>query len=303
MKRFKTKKKFHLTIVYIGLFLISCALSLNYLLRHNLVKDNTLLDYLINDNLIKNKNNKVEFLLKYALNVNLKKDETVLKSEIMDLPLEIKDKGNEAKDYTVYIYNSHQSEQYESPYLGAYNIASDVLIASKMLKEYLEDNNIYAYVEEENITNLIHALDLQYKDSYTVSRMLLERRKKEMDTLNFFIDLHRDSSAYAKTTTTIDGKSYAKVLLVVGLEHDNYEENLARANKLGQMLKDYNPDLYRGLSKKSGTGVNGIYNQDFSPRTLLIEVGGQYNNISEVDNTLKVLAPILAKFIKEDGNE
>jgi len=52
--------------------------------------------------------------------------------------------------------------------------------------------------------------------------------------------------------------------------------------------------------KKSGKGVNGVYNQDFSPDAILIEVGGQYNNISEVNNTLKVLAKILANYIKEE---
>ena len=75
------------------------------------------------------------------------------------------------------------------------------------------------------------------------------------------------------------------------------------AEKLKEKIKTYNDDLFRGIMKKSGAGVNGVYNQDFSPNTMLIEVGGQYNNISEVNNTLKVLAKILAEFIKEDMNE
>ena len=55
--------------------------------------------------------------------------------------------------------------------------------------------------------------------------------------------------------------------------------------------------------KKSGKGVNGVYNQDFHANTMLIEVGGQYNNIREVNNSLKVLARILAEYIKEDLND
>ena len=35
---------------------------------------------------------------------------------------------------------------------------------------------------------------------------------------------------------------------------------------------------------------------------MLIEVGGQYNNIREVNNTLKFLSEILAQYIKEDQN-
>ena len=52
--------------------------------------------------------------------------------------------------------------------------------------------------------------------------------------------------------------------------------------------------------KKSGKGVNGVYNQDFDPNTVLIEMGGQYNYITEVNNSLKVLAEILAGYVKEN---
>ena len=131
----------------------------------------------------------------------------------------------------------------------------------------------------------------------------MEKRKQEISTLQYFIDLHRDSSVYSKTTTTIDNEGYARILFVVGLEHDNYAQNLNLANKLADLVKEYNENLYRGIMQKSGAGVNGIYNQDFNANTMLIEVGGQYNNISEVNNTLKVLAKILAKYIKDDQNE
>ncbi len=304
MKRFKTRKRNNMFIIYGGLFLISMAFSIKYLYHHHLIKNNTIIDLLISDNFSSNNLSDVDFLLKYALNIKIPKEEVkveenVNKVEDDDKPLEVEPKELEP---IVYIYNSHQEEKYESPYLGAYDIATTVLMGSKMLKEYLEDEGVGAYVEEENITNMIHALNLKYKDSYAVSRMLLERRKSEIKTLKYFIDFHRDSSIYSKTTTTIDGKSYAKLLLVVGLEHENYKINLEKATKLSEKIKAFNEDLFRGITKKSGAGVNGIYNQDFDPNTLLIEVGGQYNNISEINNTLKVLAKLLKEFIEEDQN-
>ena len=51
---------------------------------------------------------------------------------------------------------------------------------------------------------------------------------------------------------------------------------------------------------KSGKNANGIYNQDISPGSLLIEVGGQYNNIAEVTNTIELLAQILKEYIEEN---
>ena len=53
--------------------------------------------------------------------------------------------------------------------------------------------------------------------------------------------------------------------------------------------------------KKTGMNVNGVYNQDFSPNCILIEVGGVSNNIDEVNQTMNVLAKIISKYIKENS--
>ena len=36
--------------------------------------------------------------------------------------------------------------------------------------------------------------------------------------------------------------------------------------------------------------MNGIYNQDLSEKSVLIELGGQYNKIEDINNTLDILA-------------
>ena len=128
----------------------------------------------------------------------------------------------------------------------------------------------------------------------------VEQAKKDTPSLNFFIDLHRDSSSYEKTMVEIDGEKYARLLFVVGLEHDNYEVNLDLATKLNNILKEYNSKLSRGIMKKQGKGVNGKYNQDFDPNTILIEVGGQYNTIDEVNRLLKVFSRVLWTYLKGD---
>lgn len=306
MRRFKTKKNSSKNIVlFISLFLISTAFSINYLWREGLINNNTLVDFLMSDINFQDKMNftDVDFLLKYALNIELvdsniafneeeneNYEEDVLIKEEVDLkPL-------------VYIYNTHQTEKYQSGYLENYNISSTVLTASSILKEYLEDFGIGVIVEKDDVAAKLHSLNWKYGYSYKVSRMFMERAKSENPSLKYFIDLHRDSSVYDKTTTEIDGQKYVKILFVVGLDHDNYEPNLKLAEDLSVILKKYNEKLYRGIMKKSGAGVNGIYNQDFDENTMLIEVGGQYNNISEVNNTLKIFAQVLFDYIKENNN-
>ena len=111
------------------------------------------------------------------------------------------------------------------------------------------------------------------------------------------IDLHRDAISKDKSTAQINGKNYAKVLFVVGLEHENYEANLELANKLNSLIKEKYPAISRGVITKQGAGVNGIYNQDLSPKSVLIECGGKENSIDEVMNTTEILTQIIKEYL------
>ena len=71
---------------------------------------------------------------------------------------------------------------------------------------------------------------------------------------------------------------------------------------LNNLFNKYYKGLYRGIYKKEGPGVDGIYNQDISPNSILIEVGGVDNNIDEVLNTTEAISNILYYYIKGDNN-
>ena len=201
---------------------------------------------------------------------------------------------------TVYIYNTHQTESYLYDKVNNYNLDYNVMFASYILKEYLKDYNILSFVESASIKKVLNENNLIYKDSYKASRILLEESIINYPTLKYFIDLHRDSSVYEKTTCVIDNKSYAKILFVLGLENKNYLENEKMINSLNERLIKVNSCLSRGITKKSGVGVDGVYNQDFNNNAILIELGGQYNTITEVNNTLKIFAKVLAEYIWEE---
>lgn len=201
---------------------------------------------------------------------------------------------------TVYIYNTHQTESYLYDKVNNYNLDYNVMFASYILKEYLAKYNIISFVESTSIKKVLNENNLIYKDSYKASRILLEESIINYPTLKYFIDLHRDSSIYEKTTCVIDNKSYAKILFVLGLENKNYLENEKMINSLNERLIKVNSCLSRGITKKSGEGVDGVYNQDFNNNVVLIELGGQYNTITEVNNTLEIFAKVLADYILEE---
>lgn len=202
----------------------------------------------------------------------------------------------------VYLYNTHQLENYKNDGLEIYNITPNVLMASYILKEKLNKLGIPTIVEDTNITNFLQINNWDYASSYKASRLLLLDKKSKYDSLKYFIDIHRDSANKTATKVTIDGKDYAKVMFVIGLEHDNYKENIEVTTKLNKIIKDKYPTLSRGIYKKEGKGVDGIYNQDISKNTILIEIGGVDNNITEVFNTLEVLSKAICELIG-DNNE
>jgi len=203
----------------------------------------------------------------------------------------------------VYIYNSHQLENYSDDGMEIYDVTPNVMMAAYLLKEKLNKLGISTIVEDTDITELMKLNGWNYNGSYKASRIAIMAAKNKYDSLKYFIDIHRDSVGKSISSVTINGKDYAKILFLVGLENPTYEGNLLMMSELNSMVDKKYPKLSRGILKKQGKGVNGVYNQDISSGVMLIEVGGKDNNINEVINTTDALANILSEYIKENNNE
>ena len=204
----------------------------------------------------------------------------------------------EMADPIIYLYNSHQLENYSNKDLDIYGITPNVLMASYVLREKLNELGLNTIVEEANMSEVLSKNGWNYSYSYQVSRGLMEEKKNQYSTLKYFIDIHRDSVSHEYSTVTIGGERYPKVMFVIGLDHDNWKFNFDMVNVLNGLINKYYPGMSRNVMKKEGANVNGIYNQDFSPNCVLIEVGGVDNTIEEVYNTMGALADVLSKYIK-----
>lgn len=195
----------------------------------------------------------------------------------------------------IYIYNTHQGEKYSSP--KEININYSVMDASLNLQQKLKKYNIDSFVETLSVQDVLNTNNWNYASSYRVTKSFMEQRKKENPYFMYYIDLHRDSVNKNISTVEINGIKYAKTLFLLGLENPNYKENEKEIEKLDKWLNDNYKGLSRGIYKKKGRGVNGVYNQDFSKFCFLIEVGGEENTYEEVDNTLNVIALMLNNYI------
>ena len=205
------------------------------------------------------------------------------------------------KNPIVYIYNSHQLENYNSENLSIYGITPNVLMASYLLKEKLNNNGIPSIVEDTNMTQFLDINGWDYASSYKASRIFMLDKQNTYSSLKYYIDIHRDSVGKNLTSVKIGNKNYARILFVIGLEHDNYEKNLKLADNINKLFNEYYPGLSRGIYKKEGPNVNGIYNQDISPNAMLIEVGGVDNNIEEVMNTVNAISDVLVRYIGDQN--
>ncbi len=312
-KRLKTKRrlKFRYKIIFSMLIiLLTFVYIFNILYNKFLINidNNTLINHLVDYNLNVKKTHNVfydimnlsstNFLLKYTLGVDNIRDEPTesingIEYGYIDDPYK-----TEVTEPILYIYNTHQSEGYQKSNNASYNITPSVLMASYILRESLNDLGIPSLVETNDIAELLRINSWKYSYSYAASKILLEDAIKKNNSLTYFIDLHRDAASYEATTTTIDNKKYAKVLFVIGKDHENYEKNLKMAETINNYLKEKYPSITRGISIKGGSGVNGIYNQNVSPNAILVELGGQFNNITEVNNTISVLADAIYSYVK-----
>ena len=210
-------------------------------------------------------------------------------------------KANDIKpnnNYVLYLYNTHQGENYGKKDSILYN--ANIMTATSYLSEKMNDNEIVTLHEKRSISEVLNNNNWKYSNSYKASRVYLEDIILTYPTLKYFIDIHRDSGSYKNTTLCTNDNCYAKVLFVIGLENENHQENYNFALRLNDKLNNKVSGISKGIIGKEGKGVNGVYNQDFSSRTLLIEIGGENNTIDEVYKTMDILSEVLTDYMKED---
>lgn len=319
LKKIPKKKKYKLLFLIIILYLFF-AYTFYYSFKNDKkIMNEKFINFLLNNgsthyikelHLPKVINSTVKYLLKIDITdpTSLFK-ENILGYEIPEDDIDDIDRLREISYYmedpnkediskpVVYIYNSHQLENYNNDNLSIYGITPNVLMASYLLKEKLNKSGIATIVEDTDLTEFLDLNKWNYANSYKASRMFILDKINTYDTIKYLIDIHRDSAKKEMTSVEINGKNYARILFVVGLEHKNYQKNLDLANNINKMFTENYPGISRGVYKKEGAGVDGIYNQDITGNSMLIEVGGIDNNIDEVMNTINAINDVLVRYI------
>ena len=185
----------------------------------------------------------------------------------------------------IYIYNTHQSEAYE----GGETVVDAAAILANLLQEQghtvvLETNDFVAYGKAHN---------MDYNQSYRISYNFLNEAFVNYGGFDLVIDLHRDAIPKEASYIDVNGKRYAKMMMVVGGLSSNADTITKNSSTLNDMINNQVYGIMRSMMVREA-----YYNQQMSPNMVLIELGGDVNSFEEVKNSLPVLAQGITDYLR-----
>lgn len=196
----------------------------------------------------------------------------------------------------VAIYHTHTSESFIPTSGRAHSpggTQGDIVKAGEALVGQLQKNGIVA-VQSKTVHDYP-----SFMKAYGASEETVKKLLATYPSIQMLFDIHRDADKKENTTALINGKSAARVTIVVstgheGLPQPHWQQNYAFAKLLEATMNQHFPGLSRGIHLDEWR-----YNQHLHPRALLLEVGCQENDLSEIEYTMRMLADIIAEIFVE----
>ena len=199
----------------------------------------------------------------------------------------------------ILIYHTHSQEAFLDSEKGV--LEDSVVGIGDLLTKILEEQYGYNVIHNRGVYDLVDGMNDRNK-AYNYARDAVVEILEDNPSIEVIIDLHRD--AYDKRSTNIDGQETAQVMLFNGLSRDkngpitrldnpNLQDNLAFSLQL--QLKSL--EMYPGLFYKNYL-QHLRYNLDLKPKSLLIELGTEYNTLRSAKKAMEPFAEILDAVLK-----
>ncbi len=142
-----------------------------------------------------------------------------------------------------------------------------------------------------------------FNNAYINSAETVKQYLKEYPSIQYVIDLHRDSvvrgEAFVKSFAKIEGMDSAQVMLVVGTNqngrHPNWKENLIVATSFKDTMDSLYPSLSRSLYLRTSR-----FNQEYLPGCMLLEVGSAANTLEEAKRASLFAARAFAQMLQNE---
>lgn len=209
--------------------------------------------------------------------------------------------GNEK----VYIYHTHNRESWRNVARNQKGSSVDdpevnITLVGKRLSELLQGRGITAMASQDDFAQRLREQNKTYSMSYSESYKAVAAAAATSPNLQYIFDIHRDSDEpRSKVAITINGKTYARMMFVIGTANPNHPANKKLAENLHARLEANYPGLSRGVLLKGSNQGNGVYNQSISEGALLLEFGGTNNTLEECYNTAEAFAEVFGNYVIE----
>lgn len=226
--------------------------------------------------------------------------------DIGDVTDDLKDIQLTGDGPQILIYHTHATESYKPSSQFNYKPDNSRTTDTNFNVVRVGEQLAY-YLKKDYGVDVYHDTTLHdypsYNDSYANSLASIQKDMKQYPTLKMFLDIHRNaygsSNVNPNDSVTIDGKSVARIMMVIGTgqgfkDKPNYKENYKLALKLKGELDKVAPGISKGIMVKTGR-----YNQHVSTNAVLIEVGSDHNTLDEALEATKYLAKAIADIVKQ----
>lgn len=202
------------------------------------------------------------------------------------LPLQ----GQEENGNKVGIYHSHGAESYV-PSDGEESIdeGGGIIDVGETLAQSLREKGVETVHEQE--THVPHDAGAYIRSRRTAEELLVS------DNVDYLFDVHRDAVPAEEYEEEVEGERVTKILLVVGQQNQNMENNMQFARDLKSYADENYPGLVKGI-----LAAPGSYNQDLHPRAILLEVGAHENRKEDAENGAEKFASVINAYITGDAS-
>lgn len=201
--------------------------------------------------------------------------------------LAVQQRGRQ-KTRKIAIYNSHGAESYiKGDGTESKDPGGGILDVGDTLAQALEKKGIEVVRSKEPHTP-------HDAGAYQRSRRTVEEAIKENPDM--LIDVHRDAVPEQEYLEEVAGEQRVQIQLVVGRQN----QNMAATREFAEGIKKVADEKYPGLIK----GIfmaRGNYNQDMSPRAILIEVGSHTNDKDQAQESMALFAVVMNDFLYGAG--
>ncbi|AZR72756.1 hypothetical protein BBF96_04725 [Anoxybacter fermentans] len=196
-----------------------------------------------------------------------------LAGSVSELPPLVQGQKNKRKK--IAIYHTHSAESYiPGP---AFKTRGEIYDVGAALKQQFEKRGITTIQSKRSF--LPHDGGAYERSRGTAIELL----RQGPDAI---FDIHRDAIPRAEEyLTNVKGKKISKVRLVVGRQNPNMRPNDQMARRLKAIADKKYPGLIRGIFY-----AKGKYNQDLSPRALLLEFGTHVTTKEQAEASTAMIA-------------